>query len=111
MSLSRYGLEKLHSAVSTLAQSQESLQQRLTTIGVYDLVHITPERDLPSEDLKKEFDTLFKALTRLEPSGNKGSIEVSVAAMGDEEVRRHIETVLSLCFYLEEYLAIHGGKV
>lgn len=111
MLLSRYGLEKLHSAVSTLAQSQESLQQRLTTIGVYDLVQITPERDLPSEDLKKEFDVLFKALTRLDPSGNMGSIEVSVAAMEDDEVRRHIETVLSLCFNLEEYLAIHDGRV
>ena len=61
MSLS-YGWEKLHLAVHSLCGQGEQ-SQRLVNAVVYNLIHITPENDLP-EEIRGEFqefmDEFFK---------------------------------------------------
>lgn len=110
MLLSHNGLVKISSAILAMAQSQESLQQRLTEAGVHYLGNISPERDLPSEDLRNKFEAIYKALTCL-PSDGNGKIEATVAAMDDDEVRRHIESIAKLRTELAEYLTINDGRV
>jgi hypothetical protein len=107
MLLSRYGLEKLINAVSTMVCSKQSLQERLAVVGVYDLIHITPERDLPTAEMRDSFAHIMQALTSRAAVGDEGNIAASASAMDDDEASRHISAITELCLDLVRYLASH----
>jgi len=100
-----YGLEQLTSAVFTIADSQETLQQRLLSACVYDILSINPERDLPPE-MREKFTTLCQLLNCKPAMEEHGSIAATISGMKDEEARRHIETIGQLYRELSEYLAL-----
>ena len=99
-----YGLEQLTSAVFTIADSHETLQQRLISACVYDILNINPERDLPQE-MREKFTTLCQLLNCQPAMEGQGSIFATISAMNDDEARRHIETIGQMYRELAEYLA------
>ncbi|MBU1041164.1 MAG: hypothetical protein KKF77_08705 [Proteobacteria bacterium] len=100
-----YGLEQLTSAVFTIAESRETLQQRLISACFYDILNINAERDLPPE-MRGKFDALCQLLNCTPGTAEPGSIQETVSAMNDDEARRHIDTIAQLYRELSEYLAL-----
>lgn len=100
-----YGLEQLTSAVFTISESNETLQQRLISACVYDILNINAERDLPQE-MREKFDTLCQLLDCTPATGNQGSIQETISGMNDDEARRHIDTIAQLYRELSEYIAM-----
>lgn len=88
-----YGWEKLHLAVHALA-GDGTRKQRLVGAAVYNLIHITPARDIPSE-LHEDFAQLVKDLTSRQAKGDEGNIQATVDAMSDGDVDRAIEKIIS----------------
>lgn len=100
-----YGLEQLTSAVFTIADSHETLQQRLISACVYDILNINAERDLPQE-MREKFTTLCQLLNCKPATEGQGSISATVSVMNDAEARRHIDTIAQLYRELSEYIAM-----
>lgn len=100
-----YGLEQLTSAVFTIAESHETLQQRLMSACVLDILNINSERDLPLE-MREKFDTLCQLLHCQPAMQGQGSIQETISVMNDDEARRHIDTIAQLYRELSEYIAM-----
>lgn len=108
-----HGLEQLTSAVFTLAESRETLQQRLISACVGDIHNINAETDLPLE-MREKFGALCQRL-HCRPAMDAHSsvsatisetISEAISAMNDDEARRHIETIGQMFRELSEYLAM-----
>lgn len=111
-----HGLEQLTSAVFTLAESRETLQQRLISACVGDIHNINAETDLPLE-MREKFGALCQRLhcrpavdahssgSATIPATISETISEAISAMNDDEARRHIETIGQMFRELSEYLA------
>lgn len=89
--------EKFSGAVSTLATSTKSLQDRLAQATTEDHVILLDGADFP-EHLRKTFEKLMNALT----NKGQGKINDVVARMSDEEAERNIHLILELSSGLAE---------
>jgi hypothetical protein len=84
-----YAWEKFHSAVSSLVLLSGTLRTRLISVGVNDIMHVNPKRDLP-EELQGKYNEIMEKLTK------EGSIADSVEALTDREVNDVAEKIVSL---------------
>lgn len=77
-----YWAEKLHDAARFLSTSGP-IQKRLYHAYVNSLTRVLDDQVPPS--VKDEFDKWKKALTRVEASGDEGSIAATTQTLGDDE--------------------------
>jgi hypothetical protein len=99
----KYGWEKLHMAVHSLAGSA-SQHERLINAVVFNLIHITPENDLP-ESMRDEFKDFLTELTSVETVGEIGTVEATVKTLNEMQISNYIEKIIGLydtvCRYME----------
>lgn len=95
----RYGKEKLTKAVNILAISNDDIRKRLISATIYELSHITPDRDLP-QSLRNDFDRLYALLTGADSTSSMGKIHDSVSQMSDDDVTDCIRQILDLHFFI-----------
>lgn len=88
-----YAWEKFHLAMHCLAGAG-SQRERLVGAYVYNLIHLKAE-DLPS-DIQDEFRKLGRDISRQAATGNEGTVQATVDALGDEEVDRMVKSILSM---------------
>ncbi len=89
-----YVWEKLMVAVSGMAASEQSLQERLADAYVSSLIRLDAE-DLPGE-LQEDFRALEDAMGRVNPTGDEGSARASTRRMSTEEARQWIGKIVSM---------------
>jgi len=92
MSLS-YGWEKLHLAVHSLSGQGEQAQ-RLVNAVVNNLIHITPENDLP-EEICNEFHEFMDEITSVEAKGDEGTVQATANTLDEIGLSRAIEKIIS----------------
>jgi hypothetical protein len=90
-----YAWEKLHLAVTGLAMSEDSLQDRLRDAYVYHLIDIDREDLLPPA-IADDYERLKHLLTRVKASGDEGDAAASARALSDFEAGDLIRTVVSM---------------
>ena len=101
-----YVYEKLGSAVLSMMQSTESLQERLARACIYDLTRVSMGKaQLPTE-LLQQLEVITKSVTSV-PGSGEGSILATTTRMSDEEASSLIEKILILYDDVAERIA--GG--
>jgi len=78
-----YAHQKFSAAVESMAESPESIQRRIAA-AYLDQLHVINPDDLPDE-VRMDFNIMVEQLTAVEPSGNEGSVNASVANMSDDD--------------------------
>jgi hypothetical protein len=86
-----YAHQKFMAAVSVLALSTDTLQQRLVQAIIEEHVFVLDAKDLP-EHLQNLFTKLMNAVT----SNRLGKIDEVVNRMSDEDAARSIQLILEL---------------
>lgn len=92
MSIS-YGWEKLNIAIHSLC-GKGSQAERLLNAVVYNLIHITPENDLP-EDIQDEFKKFMHKITAVPAQNNEGTIKATINTLDEIGLSKAIERVIS----------------
>jgi hypothetical protein len=90
-----YGWEKFYAAVSSLAASADSLQDRLANVWISHLIHLNPDEDLP-EERRGEFREMKARVTRETGRAGEGSIAATTRLITDKEARQMIERICSI---------------
>ena len=104
-----YAAEKLCSAVLYAMRSEERLQERLA--GCYVIFHTLSHGDYLPPDLRKRFDEMIQAWTRLpDPEGLRGTVAVTTDRMSDDEARKWLEEVFSMYAEIERREALENEK-
>jgi hypothetical protein len=100
-----YGWEKLHLTVHSLAGASPQ-KDRLVNAVVYNLIHITPENDLPPE-LYDEFRQFMDEITAVEAKGNEGTVQATVDSLDEIGISRAVEKIISfydtVCRHMEPH--------
>lgn len=98
-----YGWEKLHIAVHTLAGATDQ-KQRLVNAVVFNLIHITPENDLPPQ-IQNKFKEFMQHITSIPAIGDGGTVQATIETFDEMEIGRAIEKIISfydtVCRYME----------
>jgi hypothetical protein len=104
-----YGWEKLHLAVHSLSLSLSGAshqKERLVNAVVYNLIHITPENDLPPEQ-RDEFRQFIEKITSVEAKGNEGTVQATVDSLDELGTSRAIEKIIgfydTVCRHMEPH--------
>lgn len=87
-----YAWEKLYLAVSGMAHSEESLQDRLAAAYMFNVMKLKSE-DLPP-DVQDKFENLGATITSKQ--GPKGTVLATTAIMSDEEAKKWIDEIVSM---------------
>ncbi|CNJ47134.1 hypothetical protein HB991_09170 [Yersinia mollaretii] len=90
----RYGWEKFHTAIHSLA-GFGAQQERLLNAYIFSLSHINPDVDLP-EYLREEFTELSTSLTRKPAQGDEGTAYATIYAMREDEIHQAIDSIISI---------------
>ncbi|SEL41524.1 hypothetical protein SAMN04487787_110164 [Kosakonia sacchari] len=90
----RYGWEKFHGAIHSLA-SEGTFNERLANAYVFNISHIDKENNLPEATWNK-YEELVSLLTFAEPVGNEGKVAASIAQMDDLQKNKVAELFISL---------------
>ncbi len=78
-----YQREKFTNAVSDLATSPKSIQQRVCDAYLHSLIHVSVD-SLP-EEIQKQFQDMNERLTKSEPEGDEGSVKATTRDMSEDE--------------------------
>jgi uncharacterized protein YebE (UPF0316 family) len=92
-----YAYEKLFVAVTSMATSTDSLQNRLANAYIYGFhtIGLDVNADLPP-NLRSLYREIEKNLTKVPAQGNEGSVVATTRAMRDEEAKKLIEQIVHL---------------
>ena len=92
-----YAYEKLSVAVTSMATSTDSLQNRLANVYVYGFhtIGLNVNADLPP-NLRSLYREIEKNLTKVPAQGDEGSVLATTRAMRDEEAKKVIEQIVYL---------------
>jgi hypothetical protein len=88
-----YGWEQLFGAIHCLTGS-ESQRIRLVNAIVYNLIHITPENDLPPS-VRSEFTTFIADMTAVEAQKDEGNVRATIDSLDEIGVGRAIDRIIS----------------
>lgn len=94
-----YPHEKFSNAISSMAVSPKSIQERIADAYVYNLIHLKPE-ELP-EEIRYQFTELAKKLTAVEPNGNEGSVSATTNQMSTDEAIEIAQEIVSMADSVE----------
>jgi len=89
-----YGREKFEMAAIGLAQSEDSLQERLRR-AYADYLGGVRRDDIPANS-QEDFDYLAEEMSKAKPVGSEGTIAAATAAMSRDDAARIIAKVVSL---------------
>jgi hypothetical protein len=89
-----YTWEKLYGAVLTLARSDGTLQDRLTS--AYRAMHILTPPDFPDDELQDEYAKLIHIWHPEEPGGLEGTVAPAPAGLSPDQARAIAEQLLLL---------------
>lgn len=89
-----YVWEKFNAAVTSLAESTDTLQGRLADVYFSQLIRLSPD-DLPA-DMRDDFKLLIHELTKISPTDNECCIDASAAKLGEQTACDLIERVVNL---------------
>lgn len=92
MSVYRYGWEKLHLAIHSLSGTSTQ-KERLVNAIAYNLIHITPENDLPPE-LRDEFEQFMEDIISVQAEGDEGNVRATVDSLDEISTHRAIEKII-----------------
>ena len=92
MNAYRYGWEKLHLAVHSLAGAMPQ-KERLVSAVTSNLIHITPGRDLPPE-LRDEFRQFMEEITSVDARANEGTIQATIDRLNEVGISRAIDKII-----------------
>lgn len=96
----RYGWEKFHAAVHSLA-GEGTIKERLENAYTFNIIHLRCDNDIP-EELHGEFNELVAMMTSVDDQN--GSVHATVYAMDELERSRVIEKIIgiydSICRYM-----------
>ncbi|MBJ9886425.1 MULTISPECIES: hypothetical protein [Citrobacter] len=106
MSLS-YAWEKFHIAVLTLAGTG-STKERLSNAYIFSIGHIKTSEDIPA-DLREKFENLCDTLTSVDPTGQEGKVQATIAQMDELEISKVTEDIISFYDTLCRRLALEDG--
>ena len=99
-----YGWEKLHLAVHSLA-GLGSMDERLANAVSYNLIHITPENDLP-EEIQEDFREFMSHITSVPQVGDEGSIRATINTFDEAQMTMAVEKIISFydrsCRYMPQ---------
>lgn len=103
MSEYRYGWEKLHLAVHSLA-GNGSQAERLINAVVFNLVQIRAEDNLP-EALRDEFKEFMEWITSVQAEDNGGNVAATINALDEISRSKAVEKIIgfydSVCRYMD----------
>ena len=89
-----YGWQKLHLAVHSLCGEGEQAQ-RLVNAIVYQLIHITPDNDLP-EEVRDEFKELMEGVSSVEGQNGEGAVQATVNTFDEIMIDQAIHKIIGL---------------
>ncbi len=98
------GWEKFHAAMNTLTGSG-SQKERLLKAYSYNLVHIK-KNNVPA-DVWDELNQFSKDMTKIQVTGNGGSIKATVHEMNDLEVDSMVKKII----YMHDSVVRHESCV
>ena len=108
-----YALEKLNATVTSLAEGEGPLRQRL--LNAYTSQgDRTPVVDggTHAPDLADRIRALHKQLTRIPAAADEGTIEATVMAVTDDEIRQVVHEIIDLKALVNDlYWAQRGAKL
>ncbi|MDR6871145.1 hypothetical protein J2Y55_002153 [Bosea sp. BE125] len=78
-----YAREKLHSAVTGMAVSANSIERRVCDAYIYDLIHIRPA-GLPPE-MSAELTEIAAVMSTRQAFGDKGGAWASCSKLSDDD--------------------------
>ena len=78
-----YANKKFTAAVTGMATSPKNIQERVGDAFINHLMYLETE-ELPDE-IRLKFSNMFQRLTKCEPIGNKGSVQVTIDQMSTDE--------------------------
>lgn len=92
-----YAYEKLSMAVTSMAISTDSLQNRLANAYIYGFhtIGLDVNADLPP-NLRSLYREIERNLTKVPAQGDEGSVVATTRAMRDEEAKKLIEQIVYL---------------
>jgi len=92
-----YAYEKLSVAVTSMATSTDSLQNRLANAYIYGFhtIGLDVNADLPP-NLRSLYREIEKNLTKVPARGDEGSVVATTSVMRDEEAKKLIEQIVYL---------------
>lgn len=100
-----YGWEKLHGAMHSLA-GIKSQEDRLVNAVTYHLIHITPEKDLPS-GMRDEFQQFMKEINSVSAKGDEGTIHATVASLDEVGTSNAVSKIIgfydSVCRHMKPF--------
>ncbi len=103
-----YAFEKLSVAITGMATSTASLQERLANAYIFGLhtIGLDVNADLPP-DLRSSYREIEKSLTKVPAQGDEGTVAATTRVMSDEEARRIIEQI---CYLSDEVAQLIGKE-
>ncbi len=103
-----YAHEKLFGAVSEMARSTNSLQERLANVFTSFFLSSVSLREGLSEDMKMRLDALYERMTdQAAVIPDEGTIAATIRVMSDSEADRIIRQIVSL---YDEVTQMHGQQ-
>ncbi|OQY01197.1 MAG: hypothetical protein B6I26_04890 [Desulfobacteraceae bacterium 4572_130] len=78
-----YPNEKFSNAITTLATSPKSIQERIADAFIFDIIHVKA-KDVP-EDIQYRLEKLQKKMTSVEPISDEGRIIATTRNMTTDE--------------------------
>ena len=78
-----YPYEKFSGAVTTMATSPKTIQERVGDAYLFNLSQLRAE-DLP-EEIQYKFKDMAEKLTSIDPVGDKGSVYATIERMSEDE--------------------------
>lgn len=97
-----YPHEKFSSAISSMATSPKSIQDRVADAFVYNLIHLKSE-DLP-EAIRYRFTEMTKKLTSAEPIASEGSVSATTNQMTTDDAIEVATEILGMADAVESDL-------
>src|SRR5450755_969459 len=92
-----YAYEKLSVAVTDIATSTDSLQNRLANAYIFGFhtIGLNVNTDLPP-NLRSLYRDIEKNLTKVPAQGDEGSVVATTRVMSDDEAKKLIEQIVYL---------------
>jgi hypothetical protein len=89
-----YLYNKFSSAVSCMATSPKTIQERVGDAYIYHLEYLKTE-DLP-EEIRFKFGHMVERLTKYKPAKDEGSIQATISQMSTHEAMEIAKDIVSM---------------
>jgi len=104
-----YAWEKFFSAVDYAASSCASVQERLASAYIFNIIHVRSE-DVPAE-LWKRIEKLTAAVTKVPARGDEGTVQATTSQMSSDDASKWLSEIVSIFNdIVQEYAAFRKNR-